>query len=397
MRSSVILRTERGSFRILSEIGRGGAAIIYKAETVSADRQVPQVVAIKVLHQHLHRNPEFRQRLTNEFRLMQRLPSRHIPRVYGHGENFIVMELLQGPSLAHLIHGSELLTLEQALDLLFQIAAVIRDLYEHRVLHRDLKPSNLILARERVIKLLDFGIALDLEKEESLQEGFLGSPPYVAPERTGLLETGSNVRDVRSELYAFGVMAFELFTRQLPFDGETVWSILRAHVTNPVPSLGALRADLPDRVVRLIEMCLAKEPYERCQTPQELSNLICEAGEKACLCAPRDSRVFFPIFKSHVIVGRDDPRYDHFPDIDISALDVGLHTSRLHASVFQTGGKWAIQELSHVRNGTWLNGERLSPGMIVPLNHRDEISLANIKLVFSLPEHSDGEKEPKLC
>ncbi|MBI4761748.1 MAG: protein kinase [Chloroflexi bacterium] len=388
MSASVVYHTEHGTFRILSEIGRGGAAIIYKAETIEADKHIPKFVAVKVLHQHLAQNAEFRERLANEFELLKQLTSRHTPRVYHFGETYMVMELVQGIGLSHVIHRREALPLEQHLDILLQIVAVLRDLYARGILHRDLKPANLVLVSERLVKLLDFGIALELGKSETPREGFLGSPPYLAPERTGLLEGGSNLQDVRAEIYAFGVIAFELFTRQLPFDGDNVWAILRAQVEHPVPSLAAAGVNLPQAVIEMIERCLAKDVTQRFQAPQEVWETLRRFGEKARLGAAGNSQIVFPILKSEVVIGRDDPRFDYCPDIDLSELDKPMHTSRLHARMFETGAGWMLQELPRVRNGTWVNGRRTSPEQNTRLQPGDEISFADVKLIFSIPERS---------
>ncbi len=394
MKSPTILTTPCGSFRILAELGRGGVATVYAAENLGADIPAPKLVAVKVLHQHLLADEQFHQRFADEYQLLYKLRNRHIPRAYFYEENndsaFFVMELVQGAPLAKYSQADRRLALDQIIDVLIQIATAMGYLYEQRVLHRDLKPENCVVLQERVCKLLDFGITLDLDKGEEPHEGFLGSPPYIAPERTGLLDK-TDLADVRSDIYSFGILAFQLLVGQLPFEGENVWAILHAQVETPPPALANLRPDLPVALVELVEQCLAKDPAQRPPTPQALAKRLDAIGRKAVLAWRSEPETVFPLYKTEVIVGRDDPRSNLYPDIDLSPIDAAMHSSRLHARIYRQGDEWRLEEVPGVRNGTKVNSVRLEPNQPTTIKSGDEIILASVHLDFGIVEHQSQE------
>src|SRR6266545_1277286 len=243
-----------GPYRILEQIGLGGMATVYKAYHAAMDRYV----AIKVLPQHLARDPNFRARFQREARAIARLEHLYILPVYDAGENegipYLVMRYTDSGDLSDLI-ARQSLTIARAVQLISQVAAGLA--YAHRlgVIHRDVKPANVLLSRAGDVLLTDFGIAKIYEETLQLtSEGtMVGTPAYMAPEQL----QGQPV-DARSDIYALGVVLYQALTGEPPFIAETPLAVALMHMYNP------LRA-------------LAKNPDDRFQTADELAEALRDA------------------------------------------------------------------------------------------------------------------------
>lgn len=263
-----------GKYEVRERIGRGGMAEVYRGYHANLDRYV----AIKILHRFLADDPEFKSRFEREAQNIARLKHPHIVQVYdfdydADGESYyMVMELIEGDTLKDRLYAveqtNEPIQLREALRIVRQSANALA--YAHRagMIHRDVKPANLMLDRsedDRVV-LTDFGIAKMLKGSNfTVTGGLIGTPAYMSPEQ-GIGETG----DERSDLYALGVILFQMLTGELPFDAETPLALVLKHVNEAVPSAYMLNPRLPNQVDDIIERLMEKDASLRYQNAQEV-------------------------------------------------------------------------------------------------------------------------------
>jgi predicted Ser/Thr protein kinase len=250
--------TRLGQYEILSPLGAGGMGEVYRARDLKLQRDV----AIKVLPQALAQDPERLARFEREARTLASLNHPHIAAIYGVEQNALVMELVEGRTLT----GP--MDLAAAVDVARQMADALEAAHEKGIIHRDLKPANIKITPEGVVKLLDFGLAKALEsapqssdpetsptltRHASLSGVILGTAGYMSPEQA----RGGKV-DRRTDIWAFGVVLYELLTGKHAFAGETISDTLAAVLTRDI-NLG----DVPVRVRPLLRRCLERDPRKR--------------------------------------------------------------------------------------------------------------------------------------
>jgi serine/threonine-protein kinase len=255
--------TLAGRYQIESGIGIGGMATVYRAR----HRLVDRPCAIKVMSSAFAKNEVVRERFRREARACQRLAHPNIIEIFDQGETddgslYLVMELLEGEVLVDVLERGPM-PLERALPILIQIARALARAHDLEVIHRDLKPENIFLAREesgaeRVV-LLDFGIARSQDDTRLTGAGeVFGTPQYMAPERITSIDAGP-----AADLYAVGMIAFEMLTGQLPYGASSIAEWFMAHVQSQPARLRSLDASLPEALDKLIAELLAKDPAER--------------------------------------------------------------------------------------------------------------------------------------
>lgn len=267
----MIGRVIRSKYKILDDVGRGGLATVYLARNVITG----ETVAVKVLHPQLVANSgeNFLKRFEREAEILARLQDVHIPAVYDYGEedgvNFIVMEYIQGVAVSSMISKRGGLPVDVALDICRQTLLGLQIAYENNIVHRDIKPANLMVTVANVVKVMDFGIAKNLEAQGLTQTGMLGTPNYISPEQADGRGT-----DTRSDIYSLGAALFEMLTGRLLFDGDSAITVAIKHISAPVPQIRGIRADLPLEVEALVNKALEKDPGARYQTPLEMVEAI---------------------------------------------------------------------------------------------------------------------------
>ncbi|MFN9808496.1 MAG: protein kinase domain-containing protein [Deltaproteobacteria bacterium] len=252
-----------GRYLLEGKLGEGGMAIVYRARHQLVDR----AVAIKVMNAHLVRDASLKERFRREAKNAAALAHPNIVEIsdYGEAEDgtpYLVMELLEGNSLDVLVDRGPM-PASQVASLGAQNARGLARAHDFQVIHRDLKPENIFVARgpggRMIPKILDFGIARSLHDQRLTSAGqIFGTPQYMAPERVTSIDAGP-----AADLYALGVMLFEMTTGQLPFHSEDVTGFLIAHMQQPVPKPSELVANVPRRLEELIVRLLAKKPEER--------------------------------------------------------------------------------------------------------------------------------------
>ncbi len=257
------------SYNDLKLIGRGGMAEVYRATSPTRNRGV----AIKVLRSTLASEEQFRRRFMREAEIVSGLEHPNIVRVMDYGnENeayYIVMELLSGPDLNNLIKEEKQIELPRTIDLLSGIASALDYAHQHGLVHRDIKPSNVMLDSSenlpRVV-LTDFGIAKISDAHTRITNtGMLGTFDYIAPEQ---IQASAEV-DGRADIYALGVMTYQMLTGRLPFERPNTGALLLAHLNAPPPDARELTRGLPRHVAHAIQKAMAKDPKDRFPTASE--------------------------------------------------------------------------------------------------------------------------------
>jgi serine/threonine protein kinase len=247
--------TER--FTLLTELGRGGMGVVWKA----CDEETGRIVALKLLRETYAEDPDYVTRFERELELAKRIHSRNAVQVLGYGVRdgtpYLALEYVDGPSLRKRLASHGPYGWPEAKALLAQIAQGLADAHAAGVIHRDLKPSNILIGSDGVPKIADFGIAkgLDLTRVTGTST-LLGTPAYLAPEGPA---------DERSDLYSLGVIAYELLTGVVPFEGRTYQEVILRHVRE-APDLNKLPAEARPTVGWL----LAKDAAERPQSGHDL-------------------------------------------------------------------------------------------------------------------------------
>jgi tRNA A-37 threonylcarbamoyl transferase component Bud32 len=249
-----------GRYELEELAGEGGMSTVYRAYDTVLERRV----AIKVLHEHFSRDPEYVERFKREARAIARLAHPNVVTVIDRGEwegrQFIVFEHVAGENLKAVIVREGPLPVARALDLACQIAHALAFAHELGIVHRDVKPHNVLLAAGGTAKVTDFGIARALDADEALTETgtVLGTGQYLSPE-----QARGERGDERSDQYSLGVVTFELLTGRVPYSGDNLMAVARRHIDDPVPSVRAQRPEVPARVDKVIAQAMAKRPQDR--------------------------------------------------------------------------------------------------------------------------------------
>ncbi len=267
-----------GPYEILSAIGAGGMGEVYRAKDTRLDR----IVAIKVLPSHLADSPKLKERFEREAKTIASLNHPHICTLFdtGHQDDvdFLVMEYIEGETLAQRLQKGAL-PIPQVLQYAIEIGDALDKAHRKGVTHRDLKPGNIMLTKSGT-KLLDFGLAklaheaapvtpdsqLPTMKSAVTAEGtILGTLQYMAPEQIEAEEV-----DARTDIFAFGVVVYEMATGKKAFEGKSSASVMAKIMETEPPSISSLQPMTPQALDRVVKTCMAKEPDERWQTAGDL-------------------------------------------------------------------------------------------------------------------------------
>jgi tetratricopeptide (TPR) repeat protein/predicted Ser/Thr protein kinase len=277
---------ELEGYRVVRELGRGGMGVVYAAEDGVLGRQV----ALKVLSTALAADTMMRARFVREARSMATVEHPHVVRIYSFGEiegqPYLVMEMIDGESLADRLRAQGPRPAAETLRVLDEVVDALEAAWGRHIVHRDIKPSNILLDRKGRVHVADFGLAKPVQgtAEAELTTGItiLGSPHYLSPEQA----QGHEV-DFRSDIYALGVTAWEMLSGARPFEGATAIDIIAQHVHHTVPDVRIRRADVPPAVAQLLERMTRRDAGQRPNSYEELRGLI--AGARQSLGAANAS------------------------------------------------------------------------------------------------------------
>jgi tRNA A-37 threonylcarbamoyl transferase component Bud32 len=267
-----------GNYRIVERIGRGGMAVVYKAYQPALERHV----AIKVLREQLTADDEqFARRFQREAKAVAALRHPNIVQVFDFGVqddvSYMVMEYLDGTTLKAelnaLAERGETMALQEAQHIFQAVASAVDYAHSQGMVHRDIKPANVMLTAKGDVVLTDFGIARIVGGTQYTATGaVIGTPAYLSPEQ-GQGERG----DERSDIYALGVVLYEMVTGRVPFDADTPLAVIFKHISDPLPLPHELNPDVPEAVEHVILKALAKDPNERYQRMADMAGALIEA------------------------------------------------------------------------------------------------------------------------
>ncbi|HEX4807154.1 MAG TPA: Stk1 family PASTA domain-containing Ser/Thr kinase [Conexibacter sp.] len=247
-----------GRYKVLARIGSGGMADVYCAE----DQQLGRKVALKLLHRRFAEDAEFVERFRREASSAASLQHPNVVGVYDRGQwdgtSYIAMEYLPGRSLKELIRQEAPLDPVRAIDLTVQILKAARFAHRHGIVHRDLKPHNVMVDDEDRVKVTDFGIARAGASDMTETGSIMGTAQYLSPE-----QAQGHAVDQSSDLYAVGVILFELLTGHVPFDADSAVSVALKHVSEAPPAPSAFDPSVPPALEAVVLWALEKDPAQR--------------------------------------------------------------------------------------------------------------------------------------
>lgn len=267
-----------GRYKLISQQGSGGMAVIYRA----IDQQLGRHVAIKIMRPSLTSDPQFITRFKNEARSIANLAHPNIVTVHDVGSDntpdgtmhYIVMEFVEGQDLKKVIKRQGALGVERALSLAIQICAGIGFAHRAGIVHADIKPQNILLNSDNVVKITDFGIAQawsDTQQQQPPQREKVvwGSPQYFAPE-----QAQGEKPSTASDVYAIGIVMFEMLTGRLPFIGASQQELAMAHIKEPVPLVTQYNASVPESLARIVYKVMSKDPNDRYSKADQLGRVL---------------------------------------------------------------------------------------------------------------------------
>lgn len=256
-------------YQVLSKLGQGAMAVVFKAKQLSLDR----IVAIKVLPKRLSENPEFVERFYREGRAAARLNHANIVQAFDVGESggyhYFVMEYIDGQTIYDAIHDEKPLDEARALRLILQSAKALEHAHAQDLIHRDVKPKNLMLTKTDDIKLADMGLAREMSDyaTATAEAGrAYGTPYYISPEQI----RGEITIDARADVYGLGATFYHMVTGRVPFDGNTPSTVMHKHLKDTLTPADHINRSLSSGVGEIIEVMMAKSPDDRYPSMTEL-------------------------------------------------------------------------------------------------------------------------------
>ena len=256
-----------GRYKIIGNIGSGGMANVFLAHDLILDRDV----AIKVLRFDFQNDKAAIRRFQREALAATELVHPNIVSVYDVGEEddlqYLVMEYVKGMDLKRYIQQYYPIPYERVVDIMEQILSAMSLAHAHRIIHRDLKPQNILVDENGVVKITDFGIAIALSETSLTQTNtLLGSVHYMSPEQArGSMATN------QSDIYAMGIILYEMLTGNVPFDGESAVTIALKHFQDEIPSVRNVDGNIPQALENVVMKATAKDPADRYKTVDEMS------------------------------------------------------------------------------------------------------------------------------
>jgi serine/threonine protein kinase/Tol biopolymer transport system component len=257
-------------YSVLERLGAGGMGVVYKA----FDTKLNRPVALKFLPQQLRHDPELKDRLTQEARAASALDHPNIVVIHEISEAgddlFIAMAFHEGATLRARITSP--MSIEDALQIARQVASGLAKAHENGILHRDIKPSNVVVAKDGIVRIIDFGLAKSIDGPVTFEAEARGTPLYMSPE-----QASAKPVDARTDIWSLGVVLYEMLAGAPPFRGESTLELMRAIVHDEPPPLRVARPGLPAEVAAIVSRALQKEPAKRYQSAAEMRDALAAA------------------------------------------------------------------------------------------------------------------------
>lgn len=270
-----------GRYQVRSRIARGGMATVYLA----TDQRLDRLVAVKIMHGHLADDSQFKERFIQEARSAARLAHPNVVNVFDQGQDaesaYLVMEYLPGITLRELLQEYGALTPEQTMDITEAVLGGLAAAHKAGIVHRDLKPENVLLADDGRIKIGDFGLARAASANTATGQALLGTIAYLSPE---LVTRG--IADTRSDIYAVGIMMFEMLTGEQPFKGEQPMQIAYQHANDSVPAPSTLNPRVPAEWDEIVLWATSRDPNDRPADARALLDKVTETGRSLQTALP---------------------------------------------------------------------------------------------------------------
>lgn len=260
-----------GRYALVAQQGSGGMSVIYKA----IDRALGRTVAVKILRPSLTQDPSFLDKFRMEARSVANLSHPNIVTVHDVGSegqtHYIVMEMVEGTDLKKIIKAEGALPIKRVLSLASDICDGIGYAHRSGLVHADVKPQNILVTPEDMVKVTDFGIAQALSDTQPLQrqEVVWGSPHYFSPE-----QARGEQPTTASDVYAIGIVLFEMLTGQLPYSGANQQELALAHIKNRIPNVSEINPHVPDTLARIVYQAMSKEPRARYRDADQLGGVL---------------------------------------------------------------------------------------------------------------------------
>jgi eukaryotic-like serine/threonine-protein kinase len=267
-----------GRYQLVAQQGSGGMSVIYKA----IDRALGRTVAVKILRPSLISDPTFLEKFRAEARAVANLSHPNIVTVYDVGSDgpthYIVMEIVEGQDLKKVIKTAGTLPIDRAVDLAIQICAGVGYAHRSGLVHADVKPQNILLTAADVVKVTDFGIAQALSDTQPAQRADVvwGSPHYFAPE-----QARGEPPAPQADVYAIGIVVFEMLTGRLPYAGANQQELAMAHIREPIPSISDVNPAVPERLSKMVYRAMAKDPRDRYRDADQFGNVLLQFRDRA--------------------------------------------------------------------------------------------------------------------
>jgi serine/threonine protein kinase/class 3 adenylate cyclase len=256
-------------YEVLSEVGKGGMGIVHKVR----DRETGEIIALKILRPEIAGDPAMQENLRREVCLARKVTHKNVCRIHelnrSNGAVFISMELVEGESLQSMLQRAGTFSWPDAVNTGLQICAGLREAHLQGIVHRDLKPTNIMVDVNGGVKVMDFGIARQFQGTGQLTNTMVGTPSYMAPEQLEMKRV-----DARTDIYALGLLLYEMATGVQAFTGETPIAVALKHLREEPTRPRELMPTLPPHAEEIILRCLRKDPAKRFQSVDELTTAL---------------------------------------------------------------------------------------------------------------------------
>jgi len=387
MKNDLLGRVINGRYKLVDERGNGNFGTVF----IARDLLTNYLYAAKIMHIDQTNDSELLERFKREAYILQNLNDPHVVRLVDYGNEgsiyYIMMHHIDGQNLKWYIQTYGPMEVLRALNYIIQAAEGLDAAYKAGVAHRDIKPQNILISNKGVVKIADFGLSRSMDAPTiTTSDKFMGTAYYSSPEQ---VQHGHDA-DTRSDLYSLAIVLYECLVGNPPFSGGTVIDIIYKHLHEPVPSIYRQRPDVPPQIDVFMQRAMAKMPSARYQTPSEFVSALEEIQQiiRGPVAPQLEARLVlvasgqtFNLHGQKLIVGREDPKHEIHPDIQID--DSTMTLGRKHARLMFEQGAWMVEDRNS-RNKTRLNGKTLLPYEAQPLKDGDILHFGRVEARFEM-------------